>query len=121
MTTSNTQEQTRNTAATSRLSPVPPKKKAPAAKKRSVVASPKARLSQKPTKHAAAVRRGSKTAKILDLLKRSAGASLKEIMKATGWQAHSVRGFLSGTVAKKMGAPVESFKRDDERAYRISS
>jgi hypothetical protein len=46
---------------------------------------------------------------------------LKELAKATGWQAHSVRGFLSGTIGKKMGTPVESSQRaDGERAYRLS-
>src|SRR5258708_6489256 len=45
-------------------------------------------------KKAGAARDGSKAAKILDLLKRADGASLKELMKATGWQAHSVRGFI---------------------------
>jgi hypothetical protein len=43
-------------------------------------------------------------------------------MKATGWQAHSVRGFLSGALRKTMGTPFESSKRaDGERAYRLSS
>jgi hypothetical protein len=70
----------------------------------------------------ATARRGSKTAKILDLLKRSSGASLKELTKATGWQPHSVRGFLSGSLKKKMRLRVDSFQRDDrERAYRISA
>jgi hypothetical protein len=42
-------------------------------------------------------------------------------MKATGWQAHSVRGFLSGTLGKKMGLAVESTKREDgERQYKIA-
>jgi hypothetical protein len=59
------------------------------------------------------VREGSKTQTILDLLKRSGGATLKEIMKATGWQAHSVRGFISGTLRKKMGLKVESTKGED--------
>src|SRR6266481_3714936 len=73
-------------------------------------------------KRAAAARRGSKTAKVLDLLKRPGGASLKELMKATGWQPHSVRGFLSGTLKKKMGLQLESSRRDDEeRAYRLRS
>jgi hypothetical protein len=69
-----------------------------------------------------AARHGTKKAKILDLLKRPDGVTLKALMKATGWQAHSVRGFLSGTLGKKMGTPVESFKSDaGERAYRLSS
>ena len=62
--------------------------------------------------------RAPKAAKILDLLKRPGGVTLKQLIKATGWQAHSVRGFLSGTLGKKMGTPAESFKRaDGERAY----
>ena len=73
-------------------------------------------------KKSAPARGGTKTAKILDLLKRPSGVTLKDLMKATGWQAHSVRGFLSGTVGKKMGTPVRSSKRaDGERTYRISS
>jgi hypothetical protein len=69
-----------------------------------------------------APRRGTKTTKILGLLKRPGGVTLKQLMKATGWQAHSVRGFLSGTLGKKMGTPAESSKRaDGERAYRLFS
>jgi hypothetical protein len=67
-------------------------------------------------------RQGSKTGKILDLLKRPGGASLKEIMKATGWQAHSVRGFLSGTLGKKMSLIVVSTRTaDGERSYAIQA
>jgi hypothetical protein len=58
----------------------------------------------------------------LELLERRNGATLKEIMKATGWQSHSVRGFLSGTLRKKLGVRVDSVKRDNnERTYEVSS
>lgn len=70
---------------------------------------------------AGAGRDGSKTAKVLDLLRQSKGATLKEIMKATGWQPHSVRGFISGALGKRMGLTVESTKRDDgERLYKLT-
>jgi hypothetical protein len=69
---------------------------------------------------ASGVRQGSKTEKVLDLLKRSGGASLKELMKATGWMPHSLRGFLSGTISKKMGLKVESTKTESgERSYSV--
>ncbi len=65
-------------------------------------------------------RPGSKTAKVLQLLQRSGGVTLKDLMKATGWQAHSVRGFLSGALGKKMGLNVESTKREDgDRVYSL--
>ena len=67
-------------------------------------------------------REGSKKAEVLDLMKRKSGVTLAEIMKLTSWQAHTVRGFVSGTVGKKLGLNVESFRtKDNERAYRISS
>ena len=76
--------------------------------------------SAKSAKKAASARPGSKTAKVLDLLRRSGGATLKELRKATGWQAHSVRGFLSGALGKKMGLAVTSTKaEDEERRYSV--
>jgi len=67
-------------------------------------------------------RDGSKTAQILDLLKRPGGATSKELMKATGWQPHSVRGFLSGTVGKKMGLTITSTKGEGgERSYCVEA
>ncbi len=65
-------------------------------------------------------REGSKKAIVLELLRRPEGATLQEIMSATQWLAHSVRGFLSGALGKKMGLTVESFKTPEGvRAYRI--
>jgi len=67
-------------------------------------------------------RQGSKTDKILDWLKGPGGTSLKDIMQATGWQAHSVRGFLSGTLGKKRGLTVVSTKTEDgDRNYFIKA
>jgi hypothetical protein len=65
-------------------------------------------------------REGSKKAEILELMRRKQGATLDAIMKATGWQAHTVRGFVSGTLIKKLGLKVESFRSEEkERTYRI--
>ena len=84
-------------------------------------ASP-AKKAPKGAKKATGARDGSKSAKILDLLKRPGGATAKELMKASGWQAHSVRGFLSGTVSKKMGMAVTSTKGEDgERTYSVKA
>ncbi len=67
-------------------------------------------------------REGTKTSQILDLLQRSGGATMQEIMKFSEWQPHSVRGFLSGTLGKKMGLTVASTKgKDGERTYSIKA
>ena len=67
-------------------------------------------------------REGSKTDQVLELLKRPGGVTAKELMKVTGWQPHSVRGFLSGTVGKKMGLTVTSTKGEDgERTYSVKA
>ena len=86
--------------------------------------APKAKGSRKKAtsgKKVATARDGSKKAEVLELLRRPKGATLKEIMKATGWQAHTVRGFVSGALIKKQGLKVESFRSEDkERTYRVS-
>ena len=81
-----------------------------------------AKKAPKPAKKAEGARDGSKAAKVLELLKQDGGVTLKALMKATGWQAHSVRGFLSGTVGKKLGLAVTSAKGEDgERSYSIKA
>ena len=134
MTTLNTEEQTAQAAAPAsepkantkaNVAPRKPHvtpskgkaaKKTTPAKKDAKVAKG-AKTGKKPT----GAREGSKTEKVLDLLKRAGGASLKDIMKATDWQAHSVRGFISGTLGKKMGLKIESTKREDgERVYSLA-
>jgi hypothetical protein len=87
-----------------------PKKGAKAAKKSSKPA---------PAKDASLPRAESKGGKILELIWRPKGATLAEIQKATDWQAHSVRGFLS-TAAKKHGLKIESTKTEaGDRVYQI--
>jgi hypothetical protein len=61
----------------------------------------------------------TKTARVITLLRKPKGATLQALMRATGWQAHSVRGFISGQLGKKMGLRVRSFRRAQERVYAI--
>ena len=90
------------------------KKGAPKARKSAKGAKPK-----KPVRKTTKARPGSKSAKVLELLARTNGVSLAELMKATEWQAHSVRGFLS-TASRKRGVTIESFKNGKgERIYRV--
>jgi uncharacterized protein DUF3489 len=60
-----------------------------------------------------------KLGKVVTLLRRPKGATLAELMKATGWQAHSVRGAISGAIKKKLKLAVLSEKSGDVRTYRI--
>jgi hypothetical protein len=132
--TSNAQEQA-NTSAAAPVQPpkatkrahvapqkrrVAPGKPRSGKKARSAERWPKSQKAAKQAKPAAGAREGSKAAKVLGLLRRPDGASLKELMKATGWLAHSVRGFLSGTISKKMSINLVSAKNEDgERRYSI--
>jgi len=68
-----------------------------------------------------AVRAGTKQAQLIDLLKREDGATIDEAVEALGWQAHSVRGAISGALKKKLGLAVASEKIDGRgRVYRIT-
>jgi hypothetical protein len=131
-----TTEETGAAPATAAGDKPKPNKKATAAPRRAPVAPAKAKSGKKatPAKKAPkgrtkakaakpeATREGSKTARILDLLKQPGGVTARELMKMTGWQPHSVRGFLSGTVGKKMGLTVASTKGEDgERAYSLKA
>lgn len=65
---------------------------------------------------------GSKKAQVVAMLDAAEGVTLAQIMEATGWQKHSVRGFLSGMIGKKMGLKLLSFKGSaGERVYRIEA
>lgn len=126
-----TAEETGNAQAPAAGEKPKPTKKARVAPRGAHVAPKKGKSSKKATpaknapkgaKKANAAREGSKTNKVLELLKRSGGVTTKELMKVTGWQPHSVRGFLSGTIGKKMGLTVTSTKSEDgERTYSIKA
>lgn len=84
--------------------------------------SPKAANTDAKATSGAGNRKPTKANVILDLLRSTTGASLEDMTKATGWQSHSVRGFLSGTVKKRMGLTVENEPdKDGVRRYRITS
>ena len=107
---------TKKASGGARRAHVAPKKGKASKKTRAAKKAPKGQ--KKPD----GARDGSKAAAILDLLKRKDGVTLQELLKATGWQPHSVRGFLSGTVGKKMGLTVTSAKGEDgERTYSVKS
>jgi len=61
----------------------------------------------------------SKSEQVLNLLGRPAGASIAEMMKSTGWQAHSVRGFLAGSLKKKGHAVSSELDDSRVRRYRL--
>jgi hypothetical protein len=63
----------------------------------------------------------TKQAKVLALLRRPAGATIQQLIDASGWQAHSVRGFLSAVVRKKLKLDLGSEQQGDKRVYRIAS
>jgi hypothetical protein len=110
---------TKTARAAKRGANVAPKKAKSGKKATPAKKAPKARRGEKKSSSA---RDGSKAARILELLKRPGGATAKELQKASGWQAHSVRGFLSGTIRKKMGLNVVSTKAEDgERTYSIKA
>lgn len=110
-----TQEATTKTKAAK-----PKSKKSAKAKELKAPKGTTPKKAAKGTKAKGTARSGSKTEKVLDLMRRKEGATLAEIAKATDWQNHSIRGFVSGHVIKKMGLKVESTKSEaGERTYRI--
>jgi hypothetical protein len=74
----------------------------------------------KPTGRKGAARAGSKQAVVIAQLSQPTGTTIAAIIKATGWQQHSVRGFLAGVVRKRLRLNLDSRKVDGTRVYRIA-
>ena len=95
--------------------------------KRKGARTPKARSASKVRSKAARgrvagpqqTRANSKQTRVLALLRGPDGATIASVMHCTGWQPHTVRGFLAAVVRKKLGLRLESEKADGERVYRI--
>jgi hypothetical protein len=62
---------------------------------------------------------GSKQARLIEMLQLPTGMTVAAMMKETGWQQHSVRGFLAGVVRKKLKLKLNSKKIDGSRVYRV--
>ena len=95
----------------------------PAKKTPATAVPPNDRTSVAASKSAAAIAAPpiSKQAHVLEMLRSTAGATIARMMQETGWQQHSVRGFLAGVVCKKLGLNLQSKKINGERIYRVSS
>ena len=74
----------------------------------------------KPSDQTMTQRAGNKQARVLEMLSRPAGATITAIMKVTGWQSHSVRGFFAGVIRKKLKLTLTSDVVDTGRIYKIT-
>lgn len=89
------------------------------AKRRSVGNAQRKKVAAESEIQRGTTRSNSNQATVIALLSHPQGTTVSMIMKTTGWQQHSVRGFLAGDVRKRLGLTLESDKSDGERHYRI--
>ena len=96
-------------------------KKRPAASSTTPV--PASKSSQQPTADPKGKQAdpGSKQSRLIAMLRSPAGATIAAMMQATGWQQHSVRGFLAGVVRKRLKLKLGSKKVDGTRVYRVAT
>jgi hypothetical protein len=97
-----------------------PKRKIACATKARSAASVRSKVSRRKAASRAKTRAHSKQMRVVGLLSRPSGATIAGIMQSTGWQPHSVRGFLAAVVRKKLGLKLVSEKTDGPRVYRIA-
>ena len=109
---------TAGTKAASTQETEPPEKAAPAKTSRKTIG--KSEAPARDTSSAPSPASPSKIDTVITLLRAKGGASIDQVIKATGWQAHSVRGAISGHLKKKLGLNVLSEKIDGTRLYRIA-
>ncbi len=98
-----------------------PPKTSPKATKTRSSRKTAANTAEPAAKAASAAREGTKQAKLIEMLRRPEGATIAQVVDATGWQAHTVRGAMAGALKKRLGLAIISAKPNQgERVYRIA-
>lgn len=100
-----------------RTRPAGPERKQPRPQSSVAAAKPEAPAQSHGLRKTALTKQG----KAIELLRRPEGATLEMLVKETGWQKHSLRGFMAGTVRKKLKLSLSSEKTEGIRTYRIRS
>lgn len=103
-----------------KVTPSPEARSHTATLKRKTAAQHKTAHESAPRKTVAVVQRLTKQATLIERLKQPTGATLADLMTLTGWQAHSIRGVISGILKKKLGLTIDRIMRPDgSKAYHI--
>lgn len=99
--------------------PSAPTKKVPLKKATTKIATAKSPPKPQPVYVSATSNVVTKQSQLISLLESSTGATLAQMMSLTGWQAHTVRGMLSGSLRKRLGLNVQAQVEEGVRVYRI--